>query len=122
MGETLGSIANVTTRNMIRKVSPLNDLPYEYRHLVEMRFVLGHHLLPNGEVDMVVEEGLRIEQEERGDILQLHHLKHGNCLREGKFLYWLQATEQPGERDAWWTMKIDDDVSVDSAVGEADAC
>ena len=100
-------------RNLIRQLSPLLNLPEAYRHLVEIRFVLGHHL-KDGRPDPEVEKGIEMERRTYGDILQLEGLKDGDNLRQGKFLRWLQATVREGERPAWYTFKMDDDVSGSS--------
>lgn len=100
-------------RRLIRKLSPVLNIPKEYRHLIEMKFVLGHAYREDWSVDEEMEKLLREEQEEYGDLLRLE-LVHGENLREGKILDWIHAvgSGEDGGREAWWLFKVDDDVSL----------
>jgi hypothetical protein len=100
-------------RFLVRRLSPLNNIPKAYRHLFELKFVLGHAYKPNWEVDEEMEALLAQEQEEYGDLVRLN-LVHGENLREGKILDWMRAagTGDDGGRPAWWLFKVDDDVSA----------
>ncbi|RSH91486.1 hypothetical protein EHS25_009785 [Saitozyma podzolica] len=97
-------------RFLIRRLSPLNSIPKAYRHLFELKFVLGHAYKPNWDVDEEMESLLAQEQEEYGDLVRLN-LVHGENLREGKILDWMRAagTGDDGGRAAWWLFKVDDD-------------
>lgn len=99
-------------RRLIRKHSPLLNLPEEYRHLVEMRFVLGHAYNEDGTVDTELEVLLAEEGRVHDDLIRLD-LLHGENLREGKILDWIHAagTGEDGGRPAWYLFKCDDDVS-----------
>lgn len=93
-------------------------LPEEYRHLVDLKFVLG---MPKEEcrdrVNEVVcpgvaaEERAIQEEEQYGDLLRLDGLKGGENMDEGKTWEWLRHIGN-GPREAQWVIKCDDDVSV----------
>ncbi|KAK8847330.1 hypothetical protein IAR55_005187 [Kwoniella newhampshirensis] len=97
-------------RLLIRKLSPLLNVPPAYRHLVELKFVLGHAVNENGQVDEEMEASLAEEQALYGDLIRLD-LAHGENLREGKILDWVRAVGngEDGGRNAWWLFKVDDD-------------
>jgi len=99
---------------LIRELSPLEKIPAEYRHLVEVKFVVGHALKEDGGVDEVMEGLLREEQDMFGDVLKLD-LARGENLREGKILDWIYAVGEGKDRgrEAWYLFKIDDDVSYE---------
>ena len=100
-------------RDLIRKVDPRLRLPKAYRHLVELKFVMGHAYRSDWSVDEEKEMALEEEQREHGDLLRLPHLFHGENLREGKILDWIEyvGSGQDGGRPAWYLFKMDDDVS-----------
>ncbi|WWC88105.1 uncharacterized protein L201_003009 [Kwoniella dendrophila CBS 6074] len=104
-------------RAMIRKHSPLFSIPPEYRHLIEVKFVMGHnyHLYEEPEhkdwtINEEMELALKEEQDKYGDLLRLE-LIHGENLREGKILEWIRAVGdgEDGGRESCWLFKIDDD-------------
>ena len=97
--------ASRSKRALIRSVSPLLHLPERFRHLVEMRFVIGHSR------DEAEANEIEREQATYGDLVQLE-LKNGENLREGKILDWMRAVGAgaDGGREAWWVLKMDDDV------------
>ncbi|KAK4685573.1 hypothetical protein P7C73_g4576, partial [Tremellales sp. Uapishka_1] len=97
-------------RHLIRRLSPLFTIPSPYRHLIELKFVLGHAYRADGSVDDAVEAALAEEQDSYGDLLRLN-LTHGENLRGGKILDWIRAvgTGLDGGREAWWLVKADDD-------------
>lgn len=99
-------------RKLIRQLTVLDQIPEEYRHLIEIKFVMGHAYKENWEVDQEMEDLLKLEQEEHGDLIRLS-LVHGENLREGKILDWMHAagSGEDGGRPGWWTFKVDDDVS-----------
>lgn len=102
-------------RRLIRELSPIYQIPCQYRHLVEVKFVLGHAYKPNWDVDEEIEASLKEEQERYGDLIRLN-ITHGENLREGKILDWMRAAGSgtDGGRKAWWLFKVDDDVSIDN--------
>jgi hypothetical protein len=102
-------------RDLIRRLSPMLNIPLPYRHLVELKFVLGHAEDGDGGVDEAVEALLAEEQNERGDLIRLR-IAHGENMNEGKTLDWIRAvgTGQDGGKEAWWLFKVDDDVSGSS--------
>ena len=99
-------------RRQLRKFSPLFNLPPAYRHLVEIKFVLGHAFREDWSVDTELEVLLEEEQKLHGDLIRLN-LVHGENLREGKILDWIIAAGQgtDGGRPGWYLFKMDDDVS-----------
>lgn len=99
-------------RRFIRSVSPHLNMPAEYRHLVEIKFVMGY-FLKEGKPDLEAEKVLEAEQKEHGDLIRLPGMYNGENLREGKILTWMRAIglHEDGGRDAWWLFKCDDDVS-----------
>jgi hypothetical protein len=101
-------------RHLIRRLSPLYNVPAEYRHLIELKFVLGHSykIEENWAVNEEMEALMAQEQEQFGDMLRLN-LTYGENLRYGKILDWINAVGngRDGGRDSWWLFKVDDDVS-----------
>ncbi|ORY27905.1 hypothetical protein BCR39DRAFT_588985 [Naematelia encephala] len=104
-------------RFLIRRLSPLLNIPLPYRHLIELKFVLGHAYKPNWDVDEEMEALLTEEQETYGDLLRLN-LVHGENLREGKILDWIHAvgSGNDGGREALWLFKVDDDAVLNLPV------
>lgn len=103
-------------RNLIRSISPIQNIPEKYRHLIEIKFVLGIPLDQEArEIDAEIEESLVEEQRTHGDLIRLRGLKNGENIREGKILEWLKAVGDgdDGDREAWFVFKMDDDVSSD---------
>jgi len=101
-------------RHQIRRLSPLLSIPESLRHLVELKFVMGHAYKENWEVDQEMEDLLAEEQRQYGDLIRLN-LAHGENLREGKILDWIRSagTGDDGGRPGWFLFKMDDDVSID---------
>jgi hypothetical protein len=100
-------------RHQIRRLSPLLSIPEPLRHLVELKFVMGHAYKEHWEVDQEMEDLLAEEQKQYGDMIRLN-LIHGENLREGKILDWIRAagTGDDGGRPGWYLFKMDDDVSL----------
>jgi hypothetical protein len=92
-------------RGIIREHSPLSSVPKGYRHLVEVKFVIGE---PNGEDTDKWQSQSEIdaEQREHSDILQMHGLKNGENMNEGKSIQWAQWAQWVGrqERQAQWVL------------------
>lgn len=103
-------------RQLIRELSPLNQLPPEYRHLVELKFVLGYHMLNDGwgPVNETAEAALQEEQAQHGDLFRMEDLWRGENLRDGKILQWIRdvGLGRDSPRQAWYLFKLDDDVSL----------
>jgi hypothetical protein len=102
-------------RDLIRRYSPLLSVPPEYRHLVELKFVLGHPQMRRNETEdewgWDAETTLAQEQDVHGDLLRLDGLHRGENMNEGKSWEWLRHVGREGGRKAWWVLKCDDDVS-----------
>jgi len=100
-------------RHQIRRLSPLLSIPESLRHLVELKFVMGHAYKEDWVVDQEMEDLLAEEQRQYGDLIRLN-LAHGENLREGKILDWIRAagTGDDGGRPGWYLFKMDDDVSL----------
>ena len=98
-------------RRLLRKHSYLQNIPPAYRHLIEIKFVLGHAYKEDWAVDTELEVLLEEEQKLYGDLIRLN-LEHGENLREGKILDWIRAagTGGDGGRPGWYLFKVDDDV------------
>lgn len=105
-------------RALIRRLSPLFNVPERFRHLVEVKFALGHAYrvgeegYPDWSVNEEMESLLAQEQATHGDLMRLD-LEYGENLRDGKILEWIRAVGmgRDGGRPAWWLFKVDDDVS-----------
>jgi hypothetical protein len=97
-------------RSMIRTHNPDLSVPAEYRHLVEIKFVLGHSEVREGmsdeEKEGIKREEKKIELEQAvfGDLIRLDNLKHGENMNEGKTLEWIRWVGRPGGREAQWVM------------------
>lgn len=113
---SIPNTASRKRRELIRDHHPLFALPEEYRHLVEVKFVLGYPkeecrneaLCPG-----VAEEEAEIEKESRhGDLIRLEGLKNGENMDEGKTWEWIRHVGREGGREAHWVFKCDDDVST----------
>ena len=100
-------------RRLLRRHSYLNNIPPAYRHLIEIKFVLGHAYKEDWAVDTELELLLAEEQRIHGDLIRLN-LEHGENLREGKILDWIHAAGDgsDGGRPGWYLFKVDDDVSL----------
>ena len=94
-------------RKLIRAHHPLSLVPPQYRHLVEVKFVLGY--LANGTEGASDEESLLREEKEYGDLIRLSGLKGGDNMNLGRSVDWLTAVGRgkAGSREAWWTMSVD---------------
>jgi hypothetical protein len=99
-------------RTLIRQFHPINSVPEEYRHLVEIKFVLGHNEVHD---DMSSEEKDKLEMEERemiveqrefGDLIRLEGLHHGENMNQGKTIEWMRWVGREGGREAQWVMYV----------------
>ncbi|OXL09512.1 hypothetical protein C348_02258 [Cryptococcus neoformans Gb118] len=102
-------------RSLIRSTaSPLLFIPPQYRHLVELKFILGR---PTPIVGSSSASPLWNETEEQmvdaedkmyGDLVRLEGLEDGENLNKGKTWEWIRWVGTR-ERVGWWVMKCDDD-------------
>lgn len=76
--------ASKARRDLIRELSPLEALPERLRHLVEIKFVLGHPPTTEGDSHFISEEVLAFEQAQHGDLLRLRNLEGGDNMDHGK--------------------------------------
>lgn len=100
-------------RDLIRSVDLLAAVPEAYRHLIELRFVLGYPDEAERRRKPVQEEERELEREQRlyGDLIRLKGLEGGENMDHGKTLEWIRWVGREGRRAAWWVIKCDDDVS-----------
>lgn len=115
------SIPNTTSRlkrQVIRKHHPLLAIPEAYRHLVDVKFIIGY---PREECrgrlnetlcpGVAAEEEAIAEEERYGDLIRLEGLKDGENMDNGKTWEWIRYIGKEGRREAQWVFKCDDDVS-----------
>nr|ODN87591.1 hypothetical protein L203_03370 [Cryptococcus depauperatus CBS 7841] len=95
-------------RDLIRHHSTLETIPEAYRHLIEVKFVLGKP--PPGHAIYDEKEALEIDREEKlyGDLVRLEGLRGGENMNEGKSLEWLRWVGRR-KRVGLWVLKCDDD-------------
>lgn len=98
-------------RDLLRELSPLEALPKRLRHLVEVKFVLGHPPLAEGDDLFDSEQMLADEQAQHGDLLRLYNLEGGDNMDHGKTWEWIRYVGRENGRDALWVVKMDGDVS-----------
>lgn len=87
-------------RDLIRKYHPMRTVPQGYRHLVEVKFVMGQPR-DDDTWDWMSSYDLQLEQEEHGDLMQLDMLRDGENMNEGKSLDWLQWVGRHGRKAQW---------------------
>jgi hypothetical protein len=94
-------------RQLIRQYHPLLSVPMEYRHLVEVKFILGR-LRPEAakqeSTDTVPESTLEAEMSAYGDLVRLDGLMDGENMNQGKTLAWIRWVGQDGARQSQWVM------------------
>ncbi|WVR03582.1 hypothetical protein IAU60_000574 [Kwoniella sp. DSM 27419] len=94
-------------RQVIRDVDLIQAIPDPYRHLIEIKFVLGVNL--DIEANREEEAAIAREAETYGDLIRLKDLHNGENMNEGKTWEWLRYVGRTGGREAWWVLKCDDD-------------
>ena len=106
-------------RKLIRNHSVLEHLDVRYRHLVEMKFVLGFPdpgKMQNGDEEALgvleEEKAIKLEMEKHGDIVRLSGLVNGDNMNNGKTWEWIRWVGNHSPRTAQWVFKCDDDVST----------
>lgn len=128
-------------RELIRDLTILQHVNERYRHLIDIKFVIGYPdpekmALAENEGEMTEENGqgqdredgereppfdrqavlleeAAIEREMRryGDVIRLEGLLHGENMNEGKSWEWIRWVGNHSPREAQWVFKCDDDVS-----------
>ncbi|WVW81846.1 hypothetical protein I302_103844 [Kwoniella bestiolae CBS 10118] len=103
-------------RMLIRELGLMEAVPEEYRHLVEIKFVLGiNSEAKEGEdedkhrIGLEEEKEIDTEMKMYGDLIRLRLLENGENMNNGKSWEWLRYVGREGGRKAWWVMKCDDD-------------
>lgn len=113
-------------RALIRRNHPLRSVPRAYRHLVEVKFVLGYPpSLARGKEDehdsdptlgkmvgrdtvpedvLAEEREIKQEMEEFGDIVRLKGLVGGDNMNLGRTPRWIEYVCRTGGREAWWVL------------------
>jgi hypothetical protein len=103
---------------LIRTYSLLEAIPHRFRHLIEVKFVLGRTVVTREDFASaaaaessekeVWEEEMMIEQEQGdyGDLLRLDGLWHGENMNQGKTMDWVERVSggEGEEREAWWVL------------------
>lgn len=99
-------------RDLIRQHSTLKWIPEGYRHLVEVKFVVGYHD-PDSFDEQAEKEERELEEEMtvHGDIIRLEGLVHGDNMNNGKTWEWIRWVVKESTRRGQWVFKCDDDVS-----------
>lgn len=89
-------------RNFLRRVSPLLKVPRDYRHLIEVKFVIGY---PEDDESSpwAPRRNLDREQKLHGDLVLLEGLLAGENMNHGKTIAWVQHLGRSG-REAQWVM------------------
>jgi len=103
------STASRLRRQAIRSHHPIFTIRPEYRHLIEVKFVLGRYPVGNmsrSELHERKEEEMRIEREDEtyGDLIRLERLKNGENMNNGKSLEWVRWIGREGAREANWLL------------------
>lgn len=101
-------------RDLLRELSPLLALHERYRHLVEVKFVLGHPP-SNATRDQMLHEyddenSFLHEQDLHDDLLRLDDLHDGDNMDHGKTWEWIRYLGRESPRESLWVVKSDDDV------------
>jgi hypothetical protein len=97
-------------RQFLREYHPHLSVPVEYRHLVEVKFILGKYHISeeadNEEVARIEREEAAIEEEQRinGDVVRLDGLQDGENMNQGKTLAWIRWVGREGGREAQWVL------------------
>ncbi|WVF65943.1 hypothetical protein IAT40_000681 [Kwoniella sp. CBS 6097] len=100
-------------RHFIRELGLAEAVPEKYRHLVEIKFVMGLQRPQEGEQGWKEaeeeENEIARENEVFGDIVRLRELEAKENMNHGKSWEWLRYIGREGGRKAWWVLKCDDD-------------
>ncbi|WVQ76170.1 hypothetical protein IAR50_005826 [Cryptococcus sp. DSM 104548] len=103
------SPASRQRRDLIRSINYHSAIPPPYRHLVEIKFVLGQYHPGHALYDTNEVSEIEAEYEREADLLILDDLEWGDNMNQGKTWEWLRQVGREGGREAWWVMKCDDD-------------
>lgn len=88
-------------RAFIRKHHPLTSIPRGYRHLVEVKFVIGYPPAEHDGTTWQTQDEVRREQAQHGDLAQLEGLEDGENMNKGKTMQWVNSGRRAGI-DADW--------------------
>ena len=102
-------------RALLRRLSPILNVDPGWRHLIDIRFVLGRHdpSTESTEVDQREEYAVEVESQTYGDIVRLDGLYLVENMNYGKSWEWINWVGTGGAgREAWWVFKCDEDVSA----------
>lgn len=91
----------VERRRFMRSLSPLHNVPPEWRHLVEVKFVLGY---PEDGGKWISRATLDREQQKHGDLVLLEGLLGGENMNEGKTIQWIEYLGTQSQREAQWVV------------------
>lgn len=94
------SAEGAETRAYLRSMSPLLNVPPDFRHLIEVKFVMGYIIGEN----WLQREALDREQAKHGDLLFLTGLHDGENMNNGKTIQWIQYLGTQSVREAQWVM------------------
>lgn len=101
--------ASRARRQAIREHHPIRSIHPRYRHLVEIKFVLGRHEshgLGSLQIYEVELENMKLEEEQaiHGDLVRLEGLRNGKNMDDGKTLEWARWVGRKGARQAQWVL------------------
>ncbi|WVQ93574.1 hypothetical protein IAU59_000649 [Kwoniella sp. CBS 9459] len=100
-------------RHFLRGLQLNDAIPERYRHLVEIKFIMGLQRDSESEESRkeAAEEETEIARETElfGDIVRLRELEGNENMNNGKSWEWLRYVGREGGREAWWILKCDDD-------------
>ena len=98
-------------RRQLLREAGVYDVTRAYRHLLEVKFILGRPLPPLSASEEAEEDEIAMETAKYGDIVRLDGLVGGENMNRGKTWSWIRHVGREGGRQAWWVIKCDDDVS-----------
>jgi hypothetical protein len=102
---SMGTETSRLRRQLIRKYHPLLSVPAEYRHLVDVRFILGRNSPDDNDAGIRAEEkAIEEEQNRYGDLVRLEGLHNGENMNQGKTLAWMRWVGREGGREAQWVL------------------
>ncbi|ODN96292.1 hypothetical protein I350_08310 [Cryptococcus amylolentus CBS 6273] len=103
------SPASRKRRELIRSIDYFSAIPPPYRHLVEIKFIIGRYSPGHALYDENESREIEAEQKREKDLFILEDLEAGDDMNRGKTWEWLRQVGKEGGREAWWVMKCDDD-------------
>ncbi|ODN88071.1 hypothetical protein L198_06827 [Cryptococcus wingfieldii CBS 7118] len=106
---SMPSPASRERRELIRSIDYFSAIPPPYRHLVEIKFIMGRYSPGHALYDDNESREIEAEQKREKDLFILEDLEAGDNMNLGKTWEWLRQVGKEGGREAWWVMKCDDD-------------